>query len=212
MLQNPTLKAVSFDDLADKYRAIDFQDALADFITHSNNPTASGAALSDLATNTLIPFRSVPVHHRFKFTDLDTSEIVDSVVVRPEQKDARGRPIPCRFDTVLIRNDPASQDVVHRIDGLRVAQVRVVFEIPSRVVEDIFTSAPLEHLAYVEWFSPIPAMPGPNHGLYRVTRLTQNGRRRAKSSREWRTFTVLEQCNSFYINPFSDRESYLMLS
>ncbi|KAF8256476.1 hypothetical protein EI94DRAFT_408095 [Lactarius quietus] len=75
-------------------------------------------------------------------------------------------------------------------------------------------------------------MPGPNHGLYRVTRLTQNGRRRAsiipiasilrsvhllpvfgpESSREWRTFTVLEQCNSFYINPFSDRESYLMLS
>ena len=103
MARNPTLKAVSFDDLAQKYGAIDFQDVLADFIAQFNNPTASGASLSALASDTLIPFRSVPVHHRLKFSNLDDSEILDGVQVRPEQRDARGRPIPSRFDTVLIR-------------------------------------------------------------------------------------------------------------
>jgi hypothetical protein len=117
MALNPTLKAVSFDDLAYKYGAIDFQDVLADFIAQTNNPTASGALLSALAADTLIPFHKVPVHHRFKFTNSDGSEIVDSVLVRPEQKDARGRLIPSRFDTVLVHGKTASQDFVCGNDG-----------------------------------------------------------------------------------------------
>ena len=103
MSLHPTLWKVSFDDLAQRYGAVDFQDTLADFIAQFNNPTASAASLSTLAADTLIPFRSVPVHHRIKFTNLDQTEIVDSIQVRPEQKDARGRLVPSRFDTVLVR-------------------------------------------------------------------------------------------------------------
>ncbi|KAN0130983.1 hypothetical protein V8E53_011116 [Lactarius tabidus] len=236
MARMAPLKAVPFDDLAQKYGAIDFQDALADFIARINHPTASGAMLSNLASNTLIPFRSVHVHHRIKFKNSDGSEIVDSVQVRPEQKDTRGRQIPARFDTVLVRGKSPSQDgLVHGIDGHRIAQVRVVFEIPNRVIQDIFPAPdtpPPQHLAYVEWFSPIPVTRGSNHQLYRVTRLTRNGRRHAsiipvssivrsvhlfpifgpRAPREWNTFTVLELCNSFYINPFSDQENYLIFS
>ena len=102
MALHPTLRTVSFDDLALRYGAVDFQDALADFIAQFNNPTASGTSLSTLAADTLIPFRSVPVHHRIKFTDSDQTEIVDSVQVRPEQKDKRGRLVPARFDTALV--------------------------------------------------------------------------------------------------------------
>ncbi|KAN0137995.1 hypothetical protein V8E53_004214 [Lactarius tabidus] len=225
MARNPTLKAVSFDDLARKYSATDFQDALADFVAQINNPTASGASLSALTSDTLIPFHTVPVHHRFKFTNLDGSEIVDSVLVRPEQKDVRGRLIPSQFDTVLVRSKSTSQDFVRGNDGHRVAQV---------VNEDLFTSPNTtpRHLAYVEWFSPIPISPGSNHGLYKVHRLTHNSRWRAsiipvdsilrsvhlfpvfgpRTPKEWNTFLVLELCNSFYINPFSDRDNYLMLS
>jgi hypothetical protein len=117
MALNPALKAVSFDDLAHKYGAIDFQDALADYIAWINNPTASGASLSTLAADTLIPFRAVPVHHRMKFANLDGSEIVDSILVRPEQKDARGRLIPSWFDTALVRGKTTSQDFVRGNDG-----------------------------------------------------------------------------------------------
>jgi hypothetical protein len=53
MCRHATLKSVSFDDLAQKYGAIDFQDTLADFIAQTNHPTASGATLSRLAADTL---------------------------------------------------------------------------------------------------------------------------------------------------------------
>src|SRR5216684_3878632 len=47
--------------------------------------------------------------------------------------------------------------------GHRIAQVRVVFEIPSRAVREhqIFHSSMAlpTHLAYIEWFSPLSASP-----------------------------------------------------
>jgi len=65
--------------------------------------------------------------------------------------------------------------------------------------------------------------------MYRVSRLAVNGHRSASIIRvetiirsvhlipqfgpvmpqEWNSFTVLELCNSFYINPFADVHSYL---
>ena len=245
MSLHPTLRKVSFDDLAQRYGAVDFQDTLADFIAQFNNPTASAASLSTLAADTLIPFRSVSVHHRIKFTDLDQSEIVDSIQVRPEQKDARGRLVPSRFDTVLVRGKSQGSGIrgkiwyYHTITtadwyiGNRIAQVRVVFEIPSKVVHDVFLGSettPPQHLAYVEWFSPIPANPGPNHLLYKVSRLTHHERRCAsiipvdtilrsvhllpifgqRMSRDWNSFSVLELCNTFYVNAFSDRDSHMI--
>ncbi|KAH8977887.1 hypothetical protein EDB86DRAFT_2816589, partial [Lactarius hatsudake] len=117
MTQHPTVKAVTFDELAMDYGAVDFQDALADFIALVNYPSASAAALRSRAADTLLPFRSVPVFHRIKFTSREKSEdleIVDSVVIRPEQKDAHGRTIPERFDTVLVCG---RQDIMHGNSG-----------------------------------------------------------------------------------------------
>ena len=65
--------------------------------------------------------------------------------------------------------------------------------------------------------------------MYKVSRLLHLGRRRAAiipiesilSSvhlfprlgptvpRNWNSFSVLNQCNNFYVNPFSDRHMYL---
>jgi hypothetical protein len=126
---------------------------------------------------------------------------------------------------VWMRSNPFS--------GYRVAQVRVVFELPDRVISEVFTScgtlAPPRYLAYVEWFTPIPATADHKHGMYRVSRLTENGCWSASIIRVesivrsihlvphfgpvmpqgWNSFTVLELCNTFYINTFADVDSYL---
>jgi hypothetical protein len=84
----------------------------------------------------------------------------------------------------------------------------------------------------MEWFSPIPVTCNSDSQLFRVARLTQNGWQCAsiisvesilcsvhllpvfgpKVPQAWNTFNVLELCNTFYINPFSNRDSYLLLS
>lgn len=105
MTKHPSVKAVSFDVLATRYGALDFQDALADFIALVNHPGAPTAVLRARAANILIPFRGVPVYHYVKFTETESGNVtVDAVHIRPEQKDNRGRIIPSRFDTVLVRN------------------------------------------------------------------------------------------------------------
>jgi Plavaka transposase len=81
--QIPTRKAVSFDDLAEKYGAIDFQDTLADFIAQFNHPGASAMALHTQAANTLLPFHTVSVFHKIKFSSISSepnSEKSDIVV------------------------------------------------------------------------------------------------------------------------------------
>ncbi|KAI9430371.1 hypothetical protein H4582DRAFT_2063875 [Lactarius indigo] len=232
MTQHPTVKAVTFDELATSYGTIDFQDALADFIALINYPSASAAALRSRAADTLLPFRSVPVFHRVKFTSRENSEdfeIVDSVVIRPVQKDAHGRTVPERFDTVLVRG---RQDIMHGNNGHRIGQVRVVFQIPSKVIRDVFLNNAPTHLAYIEWFSPLSPRPDVNHLMYKVSRSVQGGRRRATvipvdrimgsvhliprfgraTPQDWNSFLVLEKCSTFYVNSFSDRDNYLRFS
>jgi len=113
--------------------------------------------------------------------------------------------------------------------GVHIAQVHVAFQIPKRAIADV---APLldtsPHLAYVEWFSPLTS-PDPKHKMYKVMRSTRNGWRStsiiwvdtilgsihlfprfgASMARVWNGHTILENCNVFYINPFTDVDSYL---
>ena len=116
--------------------------------------------------------------------------------------------------------------------GHWIAQVCVVFQIPNNKIEAVFRSPdirPPSHLAYIEWFTPIPARPEPKHHMYKVSRSILNGRRNVAIipvnsiicsihlfprfgpifPREWNSFTVLEECHTFYINLFADMHSYL---
>ena len=250
MPQSPTIKAVSFLDIDRKYHANNFQDDLADFIVKVNYPGASTAALRARAEDTLIPFHAVPVFHRIRFVDnndCDEQETVDAVHVRPEVVDLHGQVVPARFDIVLVRT---GQDRAHTSNkgklsyqcmdqsncfpGCQIAQVRIVFQIPSRIYDDVFPSpdiTPPTHLAYVEWFSPIPATPDPIHKMYKVSRSRPNEQRRTgiipvesilgsvhlfphfgPSTPQRTSFTVLEDSTSFFINPFANMRSYFMFS
>ncbi|KAF8259006.1 hypothetical protein EI94DRAFT_1774035 [Lactarius quietus] len=222
--------AVSFETLAEKYGVVKFQDALADYIAGINNPGALAANLQGRASDTLIPFRTVPVYHRIKFVspgNSDNTEIVDSIIVRPEHIDTQGRIVPAWFDTVLVGG---TEDIIRGNNGHHIAQLRAVFQIPKHLVDDIFPGikAPI-HLAYAEWFSPFVAVRDPNHQLHRVSRSMLCGKRRAtvipvesilgsvhllprfgSTPPRSTSFSILENCNTFYVNPFSDRHNYLI--
>ncbi|KAI9432312.1 hypothetical protein BJY52DRAFT_1132789 [Lactarius psammicola] len=209
---HPSEKGVTFDGIVIRYGAIDFQDALADFIVQHNHPELSAAAARRRADNTLLPFRRVSIFHKIKFSDVSGSAhpgIVDAIHVRPG-----------RFDTAFVMC----------MSKFRVVQIRVVFHLPKTAAASIFTSsrpAPPTDLAYVEWFSPL-TLASESHGMYRTSRSYRDGRRLASiiplanicrsvqlfpvygplAPQQWQGATVLEECQSFYVNPFLDRHIY----
>lgn len=85
------------------------------------------------------------------------------------------------------------------------------------------------HLAYVEWFTPLPATTDSVNQLYKVSRVIRNGERHASvipvemilcsvhlfprfgtnTPQEWDSSSVLELCQNFYVNPFSNRNIYI---
>jgi hypothetical protein len=56
MARNPTFKAVGIHDIIGKYGAVDFLDALANFIAGLNHPLASTQELLWRGEDTLISF------------------------------------------------------------------------------------------------------------------------------------------------------------
>ena len=87
------------------------------------------------------------------------------------------------------------------------------------------------HLAYVEWFTKFTT-PGADHGMYKISRALSRDRERRVSiipidvferschlipefgpvaPRNWTSSNVLDECGSFFVNPFVDRNTYKLL-
>jgi hypothetical protein len=82
MTKHPSVWSVSLDSLHDDYGAVDFGDALADFVTQFNNPDMTFAQVQQTAPNQLVPFQHVPVFHHLKFRNT-SGEIQDSIHAQP---------------------------------------------------------------------------------------------------------------------------------
>jgi hypothetical protein len=114
MAKHPTIKAATFDDLTRKYGAVDFQDALADFVACVIYPNVSAATSRARAEDILIPFQKVPVFHKIRFV-AGNCNTIDAVHIRLEKLDVHGRFVPARFDTVLVKSE---QGRVRRNKGM----------------------------------------------------------------------------------------------
>ncbi|KAH7926058.1 hypothetical protein BV22DRAFT_1104530 [Leucogyrophana mollusca] len=235
MTKHPSSKGVTFEKVIRDYGAAFFTEALARYVILVTQPELPRAQFERAAASVILPFRSVWVYHKIKFHAInslghtDPSVTVDSVHVQPERKDRRRRVVPARFDTVLVNGGEGG---ITGVEGFRVGQVRIVFSLSDSAKDALFPNIEIpSHLAYVEWFSPFGA-PESNHGMYRISRSwTPDGGRLASiiavkdirrsvhlipkfgtvAPRHWTSSNVLELCNTFYVNSFSDRHAYLTI-
>ena len=114
----------------------------------------------------------------------------------------------------------------------RVGRIRVIFKLPKAAQQQLLPDviAP-GHLAYIEWFTAFTER-DPVHGMYTVKRCRDiQGARLASvievsqirrschllpmfenaAPREWTSSTVLDKCENFLVNPFSDQHMYMTL-
>ncbi|KAI0038979.1 hypothetical protein FA95DRAFT_1502450 [Auriscalpium vulgare] len=231
----PSFKSVSFTQLATRYGAVDFREALAAYIIKEVHPQYSPAHVANLARDYDLTFRAVATYNSVKFSlgdpqDRDDAPAVrDAVHTRPSYRDTRGRAVPGRFDTALINQGDGGASTV---SGYQVAQVRVIFSLPVKARAAAFPQGyqgPV-HLAYVEWFTPFTPVAEPNHQMYRVARKFRAGLRRHASvvavkdihrsahliprfgpqaPRHWTSANVLDKCRIFYVSSFVDRHTYI---
>ena len=106
MPQNLSVKAERICDIIGMYGAVDFADALSDFIAEVLNSTLPGHTTRYRGENVYLPFSQVPVFHSIKFikcSNPERLEIVDAVHTWLEQRDSHGCTIPACFDTVLVK-------------------------------------------------------------------------------------------------------------
>ena len=115
--------------------------------------------------------------------------------------------------------------------GYRIGRIRVVFSLPETSLSTLFNpgvEVPAL-LAYIQWFSAFPAIPDRNHLLYKIKAMKdadgthiasviplKNVRRSAHlfpkfsvfAHQDWASSTVLDLCDTFYVNTFTDRHFF----
>lgn len=125
--------------------------------------------------------------------------------------------------------DPVTDDFPFAL-GYRVGRVRLIFSLPSELQRlRLDATDPSPHLAYLELFTPFTPRPDRYSGLYSVSKSYSDGARKTlvvpltrifrschllpKCGRQidhtWTSETVLDQCEHWTLNAFSDHHMYL---
>ncbi|KZV71346.1 hypothetical protein PENSPDRAFT_577930 [Peniophora sp. CONT] len=238
--RTPSRKSLSFADAERLYGAEGFESKLKETIVKTKFPNKTDNQVATIAGDIELSFGSVCAFHRLKFWHGDTHErnpdlvqdLPDSIQARPAYRDTQKRQMQGRFNTALIDEFGDAEEVGLR--GYRVGQVRLIFSLAEKARESVFSRTPEAptHFAYVEWFSRIPGAPEPSHGMYSIERERVDNERvvsiipmdRIKRSVSllprfgprvdpaWTSDNVLELCQKFYMNPFSDKHAYMTLT
>lgn len=136
-----------------------------------------------------------------------------------------------RYDTVLFVDDEQIADSIG-VTGYRVGQVRAIFTLPSELQKYRPNHGEeLSHLLYIEVFTRFTEEPEPYSKLYKISHDWHNQQRRsivlpvhrvfrschlipdwgAQVNRSWSSEYVLEQADTFFLNPFSDHHMFLFV-
>ncbi|KAN0140650.1 hypothetical protein V8E53_001477 [Lactarius tabidus] len=232
----PSIQSLSLETIETEYGAEHFRTALRCYVVRSNSPDLTTAQVEHSLWDVNLPFQHLPVWHRIKYlrTEIYTgqTQTVDSIHAYPDKTDKHGRPVPGRFDTAFI-NDRNGGDT--GVNGYRIGHVHIVFSLPKRSLQSLFrmgADGVPKHLVYVEWYTAFTQDPDPNSLLYKISPMRDrdggrvcsiiplaNIRRSvhlipkfgAVAPQEWRSSTVLDMANVFYVNSFTDNHLYCIM-
>jgi hypothetical protein len=114
--------------------------------------------------------------------------------------------------------------------GYHVGRVRAIFSIPPKYHPQLFhpsVSVPL-HLAYIQWYSPLTDL-DPNLGMFKIRPQKDSDanwicsvipvgniqrsvhllpRFGPVAPTEWTSDSVLDRCDTFFVNDFADRQMF----
>ncbi|KAI0683940.1 hypothetical protein BC835DRAFT_1515409 [Cytidiella melzeri] len=232
LAKRPSVMGVTVEGVVADYGARFFKAALAQFIALTNQPEITRTQLERAVWDIHLPFRKVRVWHRIKFLQEDPCtrklKTVNSIHAQPSRTNSQKKLIPGRFDTALVNNGSGG---LTGIKGYHVGRVQLVFSLPPAARRLLFTheSAVPTHLAYVEWYTKLRPRPEADHLLYKISPLVDDRgdpicsivavkdiRQSAhlfpkfgpSAPSEWTSSNVLDLCQTFYINSFSNKFMY----
>ena len=120
MTRHASVKAVKFADLAPRYGAMYFRDALSRFVVQHNHPELTTAQQERAAASIYFHFNKIPAYHKVKFwledphgLALPGTELCDVVHCRPTRKNKHGDDVPGRFNTALVRISGSEDHSIH---------------------------------------------------------------------------------------------------
>lgn len=116
MSKHPSVRAVTFQVLREKYGTHQFEATLARFIVQYQHPSYTKHQIDNEAPSLHIPFYKVSIYHRLKFVSQDiyaldplAAHVVNSIHVEPVRLDKNNKAILGRFDIALFKTSEGSE-------------------------------------------------------------------------------------------------------
>lgn len=238
--KRPPFVNLSLRDIETNHSAHEFLSSFSSFIRKfiSRAPTPSKYDRFNAYKQLIV---TLPFNRYLNPTRIN-KERIRAIPTRPAQ--GRRTSTPSRFDTVFVIEDPATYQpssslhgkpqshssfkyncLLFWLLGLRVAQVRVIFDLPPQFGH---LNQPL---AYIEWFTPL-GTPDRVSGMHNIRRSTRGHRPNAEIitvdrivrschlvgkcgrniDKAWSTDTVLEKATSFWVNHYIHTDMFVISS
>ncbi|KAJ6586000.1 hypothetical protein B0H19DRAFT_1250743 [Mycena capillaripes] len=217
----PPMKNLSLTDLETLYGAVDFLPAVTTFLA----ARSSNLYIKPGKYDRYDAFKQITITLPAN-RHLSSAKRTNRIRATPMKSPSGRKPaVPGQFDTAFIIEDPSQYRNAFHLDGLRVAQIRVIFNLPPQ-----FGQFP-HPLAYIEWFTPLN-QPDRVSGMFNIRRSTRNHRRNAavisvqsivrachlmpkSNSRlidpSWTTNNVLDCADVFQVNSYIHTDMFTIM-